>query len=84
MFASISTQGGSTEGVTNVTLRDSTSFSQAVPTKVALDLPGPLLHCAPESDTHPLLISCHCKGYMKSADGVAQQLFKTTLNLAMK
>lgn len=34
-----------------------------------------------ETGTHPLLISCHCKGYMKSADGVAQQLFKTTLNL---
>lgn len=40
--------------------------------------------CAPKGSTYPLLISCHCKGYMKSADGVAQQLFKTTLNLEMK
>lgn len=36
------------------------------------------------SGTYPLLISCHCKGYMKSAEGVAQQLFKTTLNLETK
>lgn len=39
---------------------------------------------AHQSDTYPLLMSCHCKGYMKSAEGVAQQLFKTTLNLGMK
>lgn len=51
----------------------------------ALDLPGPTsAPWAPESSTYPLLISCHCKGYMKSAEGVAQQLFKTTLNLEMK
>lgn len=48
---------------------------------------GTLGHCSaltPGSSTYPLLISCHCKGYMKSAEGVAQQLFRTTLNLEIK
>lgn len=53
--------------------------------RVALDGSGPSSQpYGPESHTYPLLISCHCKGYMKSADGVAQQLFRTTLNLERK
>ena len=55
--------------------------SFAKPGEPRIYLAAPL---RPESSTYPLLISCHCKGYMKSAEGVAQQLFKTTLNLEMK
>lgn len=63
----------------------SISSSQAVLSQSHPGSPGPTTQaCDPENGTYPLLISCHCKGYMKSAEGVAQQLFKTTLNLKMK
>lgn len=79
MFASVGTQPGSTEDVTDVTSIGSASSSQA---RAALNVFSSICQpWAPESSTYPLLISCHCKGYMKSAEGVAQQLFKTTLNL---
>lgn len=61
------------------------SSSQAAPSQSYPGSPGLTSQpCGPENHTYPLLISCHCKGYMKSAEGVAQQLFKTTLNLEMK
>lgn len=83
MCARISAQPGSTEE-SLISYQRLHLFLPSCPEPGALDLPGPTSQPLElQSSTYPLLISCHCKGYMKSAEGVAQQLFKTTLNLEM-